>query len=102
MSDYLREQTEHLKRMTKVPSSSPSHCPPGAWNLIQELWIEIRSLRAEQDNAGFIPWRLAQDSLDDYAEENERLRGALSHDREVCGREEGLCWKCRALEGGAE
>ncbi len=28
---------------------------------------------------------------------NERLRAALAHDREVCGYEEGLCWKCRAL-----
>ena len=26
------------------------------------------------------------------------LREALSHDREVCGQENNLCWMCRALK----
>jgi chromosome segregation ATPase len=35
---------------------------------------EITKLRAEQDNAGFIPWRLAQDSIDELTTEAERQR----------------------------
>jgi len=37
-------------------------------------WAEVERLRAEQDNAGFIPWRLAQDSIDELTAEVERLR----------------------------
>ena len=38
---------------------------------------EVERLRAEQDNAGFIPWRLAQDSLDENAARIEELEAAL-------------------------
>lgn len=46
--------------------------------LIEAKDEEIAGLRAEQDNAGFIPWRLAQDALDESAAEVKRLRGELA------------------------
>jgi chromosome segregation ATPase len=46
-----------------------------------KFYGENERLRAEQDNVGFIPWRLAQDSLDEYQAEVERLRAALERER---------------------
>lgn len=34
-------------------------------------------LRAEQDNAGFVPWRLAQDAIDELIAERDSLRSRV-------------------------
>jgi len=43
-------------------------------DLVAVLEEDLASLKREQDNAGFIPWRAAQDALDELAYERDKLR----------------------------
>lgn len=81
--DSLRQEVDELRLEVLATSSvlGPSKDNP--------LIAERDSLRQELDGERF--------NTDVLMSENERLREALSHDREVCGREDNLCWKCRAL-----
>jgi hypothetical protein len=62
--------------------------------LREKLETEVERLRAEQDNAGFISWRLAQDAIDELTASVEWHAKKLDESEDEVERLRAICGLC--------